>query len=192
MFYERNGSVSMQKLLLIEIELSNLEYVIVPGEYIGVFQLDGMKEIKGKSDSNYWVKSLVISIDRNYKGCICNVFDDEQSKDCALNYLGKGKNISSIKRTYEDGSNDRIWVNWFGEVLHARDGYEVYDPQYQNYNEYQRSKTNKHGDLFIEISEEAELDSTFPNEVINAGDYTKEKYNQDDLSLDEIDFLLRS
>ena len=180
--------MSMQKLLSIEIEFNNLEYILVPGKYIGIFQLDGMEEIKGKSDSNYWVKSLVLSIDRNYKGCICNVFDDEQSKDCGMDCLSKGKNISSIKRTYEDGSSDRILVNWYGEVIHVKDERKVYDPQYQNHNEYQHSKTNKHGDLFVEIGEKAELDSIFPDEVINADDYTVEEprtmgYSDEDIIL---------
>jgi len=63
-------------------------------------------------------------------------------------------------------------MNWHGEVLCVKDEREVNDPQYQNHNDYQRVKTNRHGDLFIEISEKAELDDIFPNEVINADNYT--------------------
>jgi hypothetical protein len=56
-------------------------------------------------------------------------------------------------------------------VLYVKDGVDVHDPKYQNYNEYQRSKTNKHGDLFLEISATEELDSVFPDDVVNKDDY---------------------
>jgi len=164
--------MSVQRLLSIEVEFSDLVYIFVPGKYIGIFQLDGMEEIKGKPDSNYWVRSLVMSIDRSYKGCVYNILGDLYSEDDGMNCLKDGNNISSIKRIFYNGSSDRIWVNWYGEVLCVKDEREVYDPQYQNHNEYQRVKTNKHGDLFIEISEKAELDNIFPDEVINADNYT--------------------
>jgi len=64
-----------------------------------------------------------------------------------------------------------------GEVLEAvkllrKVGAERFNEHWDIHNEYQRSKTNKHGDLFLEISETAELDNIFPDEIINADDYS--------------------
>jgi hypothetical protein len=78
--------------------------------------------------------------------------------------------ISYIDRIYADGS-DRVYIDWYSPVLYAKDGVDVHDPKYQNHNEYQRSKANKHGDLFIEVSATAELDSIFTDDVINADGY---------------------
>ena len=115
----------------------------------------------------YLVKQFVISIDRNYDDSVIDACDGIPAIEGLQDFY-----ISDIERIYEDGS-DRVYIDWYSPVLYVKeDGGEVYDPQYQNHNEYQRSKVNKHGDLFIEVGATAELDSIFPDDVINADVYT--------------------
>lgn len=143
--------MSDKKLLAVEMVLNNLDFMRVPFEYIGIFQLNGLTT-NDSTKSEYWAKQFVISIDRNYKDCTCEFSVD--AMDCLRDCY-----ISFIERIYENENvRDKVYIDWF--------------IQYQNHNVYQRSKSNKHGDLFLEISEQAELDSIFPDEIINADNYT--------------------
>ena len=159
-------NINGKKLLAIEVVLSNLDFLRIPREHIGVFHLNGLKAIV-KDKSKYWAKQLVLSVDRNYKA---NTLEYDVD---AMGCLQNDRSISSIERIFEyGGEKDSVYFDWYGEVLYVKGGVEWYDPKYQNHNEYQRSKTNKHGDIFLEISEKAELNSIFPDEIINADDYT--------------------
>jgi len=71
--------------------------------------------------------------------------------------------ITSIQRIYDDDSEEHCFYY---------PAWNITDEPLQCENSYQRSKVNRHGDLFLEISENAELESIFPDEVINADDYT--------------------
>ena len=141
-----------KKMLRIEVVFNNLDSIIIPSEYIGVFQFKGLK-INDRVKAQYWAKQFVVSIDRSCSDYTseCNV----TAKECLLGFAY----ISYIELIYEGESRrDRIYIDWF--------------TQYINHNVNQRSKANKHGDLFLEVSETAELDSIFPDEVINSDDYT--------------------
>ena len=150
--------MSGKKLIALQVNLSNLTYVRIPCKYIGTFQPSGS----------------IISIDRSYKECMRSWSDGDYVKGVfALEYLSaRNIFISDIDCIYEDGSEEKVHIEWFSYILYVdKNGKSVYDPQYQNVNKYQRSKTNKHGDLFIEISIESKLDIIFPDDVINADDY---------------------
>jgi hypothetical protein len=148
-----------KKLIALQLNISNLTYARIPCEYIGVFQPN----------------ELTLSIDHSYKEYISSWFDGEYIDGVlAMDYLRAWNMfISDIDCIYEDGDEEKIHIEKFDYVLYVNEnGNTVCDPQYQNVNRYQRSKINKHGDLFIEISAMAELDSIFPDDVINADDYT--------------------
>ena len=90
-----------------------------------------------------------------------------------MDYMLTTNNIIILKRIYEDESESgSIFIEWFDAALHKKDGANIHSPYYQNHNVYQRSKTNKHGDLFLMVSEKGELDSMFSDEIVNADDYT--------------------
>ena len=163
-----------KKIVTIEIEDNFGNYMRIPEEYIGFRFYNGVNN----GQSEHISYDVIISIDRNYKGHYFDVCGHEHCNSCAITCLRNCQNITIIKHIYEDGSNDVINVNWYDEVLYVKDGRNIYDPKYQNHNEYQRSKSNKHGDLFIVIEPNNRLDKIFPDEVINADDYTVGEGNE--------------
>ena len=178
-----------KKLLALEVEFSNIHLARIPFEYIGVLQLNGLKKIEytlknprnsNSNDPEYTVKQFVISIDRNCLGAIYCLLTGEHINDDAMDWL-RTCQIVQIDCIYEDGSEkDTVQPVRYDEVLYIQeDGSKVYNGDFMNHNEYQRSKVNKQGDLFIEISEKAELDSIFPDEIINADDYIVREMNNE-------------
>jgi len=157
--------MNRKKLVSVKVVFNNSDSLIIPYEYIGVLQFDS---VMGGDlfTSEFFTSKLLVSIDRNY------ISSTDEYTAYAMDWLRDLKNILYVECIYED-RRGRIYIDWFKPVLYEKgDGGKVYDPQYQNHNEYQRSKINNHGDLFIEISENAELDSIFPDDVINADDFT--------------------
>ena len=71
--------------------------------------------------------------------------------------------ITSIQRIFADNSKEQCFYN----PVWLDNGKSI-----QCVNPYQRSKINRHGDLFLAIyADMGLLDSFFPDEQINANDY---------------------
>jgi hypothetical protein len=168
-----------KKQIAVIIAFENMESAYIPCEYIGTFLLNGLEIIekaKDEAEPRYIAKQFVISINRSYKEFNQSVFYndvDKSGNDYPVDYLRDSNNILTVTSVYADGSkSDFIYIDWFYPVLNDENGVKIHDPQHEHHNKYQRSKVNKHGDLFIEVSENIELDNIFPNDVINADDYT--------------------
>jgi len=153
-----------KKMIAIGISFENCDFLTIPWEYVGIFQLNKVTYHNvwwGASGpvSGLSVRQFIISFDRGLK-------DYSNDKDSYHhNYLERieqPRHIASIKLIYNDGSeSESFYPTWHDT-----------DEDWQCENPWQRSKRNTHGDLFLEIGENTELDSMFPDETINADDYS--------------------
>jgi len=155
--------MAYKKAIAIGVVFENCEALTIPWEYVGVFQLSKVTYhciwVGGDGPVyGFSVGQFIISID-------CRLKDYRNDKDsCRHNYierLDQPCHIVSINLIYDDGSeSESFYPTWHDT-----------DEDWQCENPWQQSKRNKHGDLFLEIGEQAELNSMFPDETINAEDY---------------------
>jgi len=141
-----------KKMIAIELVLHNLDFMRIPIEYIGTFQLGGLTANE-RVNSEYWAEQFILSIDRSYKAY---TYEFGVS---AMDFLHGTAYVSYIERIYEgEGNRDRVYIDWA--------------VQNQVYNKNQRIRVNKHGDFFLEVSEKKGIKHIFPAPIINSKDYT--------------------
>ncbi|MDL2273885.1 hypothetical protein LJC34_05035 [Oscillospiraceae bacterium OttesenSCG-928-G22] len=131
----------------------NLDSVEMPAEYIGMLQIDKRSE--------HFAERFIISIDRKID-TVCLKWEFSESGASNLDRILGAGYIHDVRRIYDDGGLEE-----YCNVIWKLD--EAKTPPHDN--PYQRSKRNRFGDLFLEISEEAELDTIFPDDSINADGY---------------------
>ena len=130
------------------------ECINIPVEFIGVLRvMQNAEEIihsKANTSTGYVVHGFSISIDRKFNG---KNKERLQDPNCIVN----------IRRVFNDGEKK------YG-VCSPITGCNSY---MRNFIPNVRFKTNKHGDIFWGVYADVDmLDSMFPNEIINADDYT--------------------
>ena len=147
--------MSERKLLGYQVNFENLAFVRIPKDCIGIiiYQSGSSPNYNGR----HHVKQFAISIDRGYTDIARDALIEEEFGGTSAMVALREFSIVDIDCIWEGGIESWIYVD-----------FSIGDMQ----NKYQRWKTNKHGDLFIEVSATAELDSIFPDDVINADDYT--------------------
>lgn len=129
----------------VELVFENCESVEVPLRYIGYLILNNITQRisrthSGAPELRKCAKEFAIEIDRK--------FDKE-----SLERVSRPCSITYVEITFGNGVHQEYVVSW-GEGDHD--------------NEYQTAKFNKHGDLFIVVSENPEsADRIFPNKTIN-------------------------
>lgn len=125
----------------------NLEGADIPLKFIGDFRMDNITQCirrlhTGAPDLFIRAEEFFIEIDRS--------FDSEILKQ-AHDYNA----ITSVIVEFTDGDEQKYLVPWT-------------DPHNRYENQYQTSRFNKHGDLFIAITKEQEHAENFmPDEIIN-------------------------
>jgi len=163
------------------IEFDNGEVLMVPSEFVnGDCSTDFCgKEEKIDMTNNdgsefYRAEAIKISIDRDFKT------NRDKSQDNLLAYFyreygNSDKTHDELLRYLYDSESHR-YIRSFQRIL-ANEKEDIYhlcawDGEDEHTNPYQQIKTNKHGDLFIVISEDMTLlDTAYLDDVINADDY---------------------
>jgi hypothetical protein len=154
-------TIDKTNLKALRITLENTYCFAVSPRDIGRLELSFSDEPTAERDesgnpySKGKAQTILLSLRRGF-----HVIEDANDDEITLEYLHKSRDIVwlSLKFPYHERGNVSGEARW--------------DGAHSEWNEWQRSKLNRHGDLFIAIGEDAALlDRAFPDEVINTDGY---------------------
>ena len=138
---------SVKKVRLV---FENCQVLDIPLMFVGRFWLEGITQMIGRTHAgapDLWTKANEFAIE------ISREFDQEK-----LELISETSGITWVEITFENGMKLDISLPWQGEEFCE--------------NEYQKSKFNKHGDLFVIVSKKKKrMKKVFSGETVNADDF---------------------
>lgn len=137
----------------IALVLENCEVVTIDKKNLGHFYIGDIKTSYSRGDK-YLVKSQ-----------ICDEFIVEISRDLnQIERLHKCNDITQIWIEDVNGREEQFFVKW--------------DENDKYFNEYQKNKLNRFGDLYIVISENKGIDDYFIDDLINDGECVNDSWTE--------------